>query len=249
MARGRFIDKGTCLDKKINSFSIESELGFILLLTHADCEGRVFGDPEVVKSLIFPRRKEITPEMMGSFIDEWTAAGMIILYDVEDDTYIQFVNFEKHQKGLRKDREPVSTIPEYSAGSIRQSSGNHPEESPVKLSKVKLSQDKGKKKPAPTEIVKQTQELLDYFVSETNLTPSKGNTLDIKWLIPLTQMLDAAGFDIDRAKELLLLTIKDCDRTNYTFSTPYQIQSRFNGIAAKQGRKKPAGTEFDPSTV
>ena len=148
MARGRFVDKGTCLDKKINSFSVESELGFILLLTHTDCEGRVFGDPEVVKSLIFPRRKEITIDMVEGFIKEWQSNEMVFWYEYNGDKYIQFVNFEKHQIGLRKDREVASDIPEYTAKDCRNDDGIMSENIPLKLKvklkdKPKLSEDKG----------------------------------------------------------------------------------------------------------
>ena len=104
--------------------------------------------------------------------------------------------------------------------------------------------------PAPQKIIKQTQDFLDYFILKTNLKPPKGKLLDSKWLIPLTQMLDVAGFDLDNAKRLLALTIKDCDKTGWSFSTPYQIQSRYNGFSGKQKRKGGVvGKEFNPKDI
>ena len=95
----------------------------------------------------------------------------------------------------------------------------------------------------------QVKDFLDYFMDKTNLEPINDKMFTSRWIKPLTDMLKKSGNDVSRSKKVLLEVIKDCDRTNYTFSTPYQIQSRFAGIAAKQGRKKPAGTEFDPSTI
>ena len=127
MAKGRFISKEICLDKRVNELSDSwSMLGFTWLITHADCEGRIYGDPAIVKSLIFPRQAEISIEMVQGFIDEWEAAGLIKIYEAEGDIYIEFPNFDKHQVGLRKDREPASNIPTNSGNHpaiIRQSSG------------------------------------------------------------------------------------------------------------------------------
>lgn len=139
MARGRFISKEITLDKKVNSLSSPwSMLAFTWLISSADVEGRTYGDPCIVKSLVFPRQPAITVDQVEGFIREWDAAGLVIWYEVDGEKYICFPNFEKHQVGLRKDREPGSTIPPMTAEQIRQTSGNIPDEIPVKLSKGKL---------------------------------------------------------------------------------------------------------------
>ena len=110
MARGRFISNDVIADKEIHNLSSDtSRLAYIFLITLADCEGRVVGDPVYLASLLFPRRREVTPEMITGFIIEWIKAGFIIWYFNEDgEKAIQLVNWEKHQKGLRKDREAPS---------------------------------------------------------------------------------------------------------------------------------------------
>lgn len=131
MAKGRFISKEICLDKRVSELSDGySMVGFTWLITHADCEGRIYGDPAIVKSLIFPRRMDVTVEMVAGYIQEWEAAGLIKTYEVNGDIYIQFPNFDKHQVGLRKDREPVSHIPA--------KCGNHLEEISENRVNVKL---------------------------------------------------------------------------------------------------------------
>lgn len=114
MAKGRFISKEICIDKRVNELSDGYSLvGFTWLITHADREGRIYGDPAIVKSLIFPRRPEITVSMVQKYIEEWQGVGLIKLYKSNGDIYIEFPNFAKHQVGLRKERESESTIPEY----------------------------------------------------------------------------------------------------------------------------------------
>jgi hypothetical protein len=147
MAKGRFLSKEICLDKDVNELSCaDSMLGFTWLIPHLDVMGRTYGDPAIVKSFVFPRRTEITIEMMAGFIQEWHDAGLIVLYERKGERYIQFPNFDKHQKGLRKDREPKSEIPPYADDDkqalpedIRQTSGKHPEDIPLN---VKLSRSR-----------------------------------------------------------------------------------------------------------
>jgi hypothetical protein len=117
-----------------------SRLAFTWLLTFADAEGRVHGDPLVLHAMLFPRRTDITPEQIETYVQEWADAGLVIWYFAKDDTWIKFVNFEKHQIGLRKDREPESEIPsEDGAEVVRKTSGSYPEDIPLKLSKVNIN--------------------------------------------------------------------------------------------------------------
>lgn len=112
MARGRFISSAICRDKTVCSLSDPwSILGFTWLIAHADVEGRTPGDPAVVKSMVFPRFPEITVEKMESYIKEWAEKELILWYSSDDDLWISFPNFQKHQIGLRKNREASSQIP------------------------------------------------------------------------------------------------------------------------------------------
>jgi hypothetical protein len=78
--------------------------------------------------------------LIESFIYEWIDAGFILWYqDDRGERYIQLVNFEKHQTGLRKDREAASIIP--TPELLRSSSGKNP----VKLS-ISLKEDEVKEK-------------------------------------------------------------------------------------------------------
>ena len=112
MARGRFISNSVITDRAVNQLSSDTcRLAFTWLITLADCEGRTQGEPELLLASLFPRRRDVTPEMMEDFIKEWCDAGFIVWYSGDDgDRYIQFANFFKHQVGLRKEREQKSAI-------------------------------------------------------------------------------------------------------------------------------------------
>jgi len=114
MARGRFISNDIIADKEINELSSDtSRLAYIFLITLADCEGRVIGDPVYLASVLFPRRREVTPDMIRSFIIEWINAGFIVWYETPNgEKAIQLINWGKHQKGLRKDREAPTNFPD-----------------------------------------------------------------------------------------------------------------------------------------
>jgi hypothetical protein len=112
MSRGRFISNQIVEDAKINQMSCDtSRLAFTWLITFADCEGRVSGDPTNLRNKLFPRRDDITINQIEGYIKEWATIGLIQWYQANGDQWISFTNFDKHQLGLRKDREAPSNIP------------------------------------------------------------------------------------------------------------------------------------------
>jgi len=91
MAQGRIVVNAIASDKKINLLSDDtSRLAFTWLITFADCEGRTHGDPAVVRSMLFPRRQDITIEQMEKYILEWAGLGLVIFYEAEGDKWIYF---------------------------------------------------------------------------------------------------------------------------------------------------------------
>ena len=112
MARGRIITNEITKDRQVNELSSDtSRLAFTWLVTFADKEGRTYGDPALVRSMLFPRRDDITIEQMTIYIEEWQAAGFIEWYEAGGDKWIFFTAFAKNQPGLRKEKEPDSRIP------------------------------------------------------------------------------------------------------------------------------------------
>lgn len=134
MARGRMITHLICKDKKVNALSDDTcRLLFTWLITTADCEGRTYGDAAIVRSMIFPRRHDMSVEQVEVYLVELDQAALIQRYTVNDEQYIFFPSFFKNQIGLRKDREAPSELP---APPVRSGAGVSPEQIPVKLIEV-----------------------------------------------------------------------------------------------------------------
>jgi len=111
MARGRMISKAISLDEKVDALSNDTaRLLFTWLITHLDCEGRMHGDAQTVKSIVFPRRS-MDVRTMQKYLDELVKSGLIQRYVNGGITYIYFPNFKKHQVGLNKSKELPSQIP------------------------------------------------------------------------------------------------------------------------------------------
>lgn len=174
MARGRMIANDITRDKRIHELSDDtSRLAFTWLITFADRDGRTYGDPAVVRSMLFPRREDISIGQMEAYIQEWHDLELITWYEADGDLYIWFPGFEKNQPGLRKDREPKSELPSPFAllengknepeecrqtsdkmpETIRQTSGKHPAESRQNdgLREVKRREEKRSESTAATD--------------------------------------------------------------------------------------------------
>ena len=156
MARGRMISKDITLDKRVNDLSNDtSRLAFTWLVAFCDCEGRVHGDPAVVRAILFPRRQDVTIEQTEQYIKEWQDAGLIVWYEAKNDLWIFFPGFVKNQIGLRKDREPKTIIPPQPVihdgddlqDTIQQDAGTLPEVIPLKRREENLKEENNNSDP------------------------------------------------------------------------------------------------------
>lgn len=82
---------------------------FIGLFSHADDEGRIEGDPALLRSTIFPR-DEISLKRMSDHLDGLDSHGFIRRYTAAGEPYIEVTNWARHQK---VDRASASSIPAY----------------------------------------------------------------------------------------------------------------------------------------
>lgn len=139
MARGRFISNAIITDRKVNELSSDTvRLAFTWWITLADKEGRVVADEFLMKAALFPRRSEITAEVCWKIASELAEKDFILLYqDDSGEKYGQFPNFEKHQKGLRKDREPASEIPHWDG--CKHIAGRLPEDCRIVSGKMRVN--------------------------------------------------------------------------------------------------------------
>jgi len=123
MARGRMLSKDISLDEKVDALSDDTaRLLFTWMIPHLDREGRMYGDAQVFKSLVAPRRHYSLRKVEKS-LKEMVNLGLIVRYNVNGNTFLFTPNFEKHQTGLRKERESPSQIPSPTPESSRSNDG------------------------------------------------------------------------------------------------------------------------------
>lgn len=105
MARARNIKPGFFTNGDLVELPLHTRLLFIGLWCLADREGRLQDRPKQIKMEVFPADNLD----VDASLDELAAAGFITRYRVGDRSYIQVVNFLKHQRPHHKEKE--STIP------------------------------------------------------------------------------------------------------------------------------------------
>lgn len=111
MAKGRMLSKQISLDEKVNALPDDScRLLFTWLIPHLDVEGRMDADPQVFKSIVSPRLN-ISTKKVAQYLEKMEELKLILRYYVNGTAYLCAPNFQKHQTGLRKERESQSRIP------------------------------------------------------------------------------------------------------------------------------------------
>lgn len=123
MPRGRFLSKDVAMDLELNGVSVLAHLLFLHLIPHLDVDGRMIGEPDQVKTVAVPLRKELDVATLEACLVELHESGLVLWYEVRGHRFLSFSAFEKHQKGIRRDREAPSQVP----------SPHHPETRQVNL--------------------------------------------------------------------------------------------------------------------
>jgi len=165
MARGRFISKAISLDEKVDALSDDTcRLLFTWLITHLDCEGRMYGDPQTVKSIVFPRRN-ISNRKVENYLKELQKNELIFRYSVNGNEYLLMKTFEKHQVGLRKNQEAQSQIPPFTPDLQRSKNGLALTQVKVKeQDKVKVEvKEETKQEESPVRFLKTVEQVMSLY--------------------------------------------------------------------------------------
>lgn len=252
MARGRFISNAITSDKKVNDLSDDtSRLAFTWLVTFADCEGRTHGDPAMVRSLLFPRRSDVTNERMEHYIAEWQAAGLVRAYAANGDLWLDFPNFSKHQTGLRKDHEAASTIPPLESGTTTELLRS---KDVVETAQIKRIEDKVSEaiasndapepqKRQPTERQQASLTLENHFSKLSGLplpernTKKQQSTGAARWWNPLLEIWELCGHDTDKAAAIIGKAYTQMSADNLTIEAPASVLKVARSLYAKNGQK------------
>ena len=135
MARGRMLKKEIANSKKMAMVSDRAKVIYLMMLPHTDVEGRVKACPPIVKGQYLTMLK-YTAAMIQKALEELHKVGLIVLYIHNGDQLAEYTRFGEFQN-LNASREAESHI----SPPTPENSCITPENSPLSLSKVKLSKD------------------------------------------------------------------------------------------------------------
>ena len=105
-ARGRLISPNLSTSPAVNALSTEAALLYTWLIPHLDDQGRMMADPEYVRAVVVPMRRDIRQvRKVKRLLEEMEAQGLIILYWAvhrdrpysPEEPVLQLVGWWEHQ--------------------------------------------------------------------------------------------------------------------------------------------------------
>lgn len=97
MARIRTIKPEFPQSESMGRISRDARLLFVMLWTIADDSGRLRGNSRMLASLLFPYDDDAKTLIEG-WLGELESERCLVRYLVESDTYVEILNWQKHQK-------------------------------------------------------------------------------------------------------------------------------------------------------
>lgn len=94
----RIIKESIRTSKNVNSLTDFQFRVWVYLITYVDDYGRGSADPELLKGLVFTRRRGVTEQQISKALADLANTGMITLYEVDGESYLYFPNWDKHQR-------------------------------------------------------------------------------------------------------------------------------------------------------
>ena len=93
----RLIKESVCTSDKINALSDFLFRLWTCLITYVDDYGRGDARPAIIKGRCFPLREQVTVSDIEEGLQELSDRGCILIYEVDDENYLCFPNWENHQ--------------------------------------------------------------------------------------------------------------------------------------------------------
>jgi DnaD/phage-associated family protein len=94
----RIIKESIRTSRSINAMTDFQFRLWTYLITYVDDYGRGSADPELIKGLVFPRRKGITEAQIRDGLVNLASIGSIHLYEIDGESYLCFPNWSDHQR-------------------------------------------------------------------------------------------------------------------------------------------------------
>ena len=93
----RIIKESIRTSKSVNALTDFEFRVWLYLITYVDDYGRGSADAELLKGIVFTRRKGITETQIQKVLVDLANKGMIQIYEKDEEPYFCFPNWDKHQ--------------------------------------------------------------------------------------------------------------------------------------------------------
>lgn len=106
MAKGRMLNRETSLSLKLNALVNDTtRLLATWTIPHLDKNGVFHADPQVVRSLVFPLRQDLSTQEVAAMLDDIERVGLIRRFCAAGRAWQVWPGFEHNQPYLRRDKE------------------------------------------------------------------------------------------------------------------------------------------------
>lgn len=136
------LNKSVCNSKKFQDLPDDTcRLLATWIISHLDIHGVFYANTQLVRSLVFPRRDDVSNAQVAEYLDAMAEIELIVRFESNGETWQYWPGFEHNQIGIRYDREssdfplPPGWEPPKQLELVPPNAGQNPAE--VKLSEVK----------------------------------------------------------------------------------------------------------------
>lgn len=106
MAKGRMLNREVGMSMKFHELQSDTARLFATwTIAHLDKNGVFYGDPQSVRSAVFPMREDVTNAHVTEFLREMERVGLIVRFQAAGRTWQAWPGFAHNQTYLRKDLE------------------------------------------------------------------------------------------------------------------------------------------------
>lgn len=112
------LHKKISVSLQVERLSLSAQLLFTWMISHADDEGRMKGEPQSIKANVVPMKKW-TFAKVKSYLSEMKNQGLINHWEQNGEWIIEFPKWNEYQQ-IRKDRLEPSKLPSFSTKNVNQ---------------------------------------------------------------------------------------------------------------------------------
>lgn len=179
----RIIKESIRTSKTVNTMTDFQFRVWVYLITYVDDYGRGSADPELIKGLVFPRRKRLAESDIEKALEDLAGMGCISLYSVDGESYFYFPNWGNHQRiQSKKSKFPSPKEPDSPLSTVIHRD-QPPESNPIRIQSESESGGGTRTREAATTAgftLPPMSRAVEAFCNKINPTPSERSLAELE---------------------------------------------------------------------